>query len=66
MKTGIFMLTRNEQRVVIVLLMAVLAAAFIRYWRTVNVQPRANGSGNVESTATPFPSPDEETQSEQE
>ena len=66
MKPGIFMLTKSEQRVVILLVMALLAAAFIRYWRAANVQPRANGPGNVESTATPFPSPDEERQSEQE
>jgi hypothetical protein len=66
MKVGIFMLTRNEQRVVIVLLMAVLVAAFIRYWRTVNMNPKPNHPDNVSATATPFPSPDEDGESQQE
>ena len=65
MKAGIFMLTRNEQRVVIVLLMAVLAAAFIRYWRTVNMNPKPNQAENVQATATPVPSPDEEGSEDQ-
>ena len=66
MKAGIFMLTKKEQRVVILVILAVLAAAFVRYWQVVKVQSRPNGSSNVEATATPFPSPDDETQSEQE
>ena len=65
MKAGIFMLTRNEQRVVIVLLMAVLAAAFIRSWRTVKMNPKPNQAENVSATATPFPSPDEEGSEDQ-
>jgi hypothetical protein len=65
MKAGIFMLTKNEQRVVILVIMALLAGGFVRYWRAVNAEKPPNQSDLSHATATPFASPDEEGQPDQ-
>jgi hypothetical protein len=65
MKAGIFTLTKNEQRVVILLITVLLAAAFIRYWRAANTNPKPDKSDNVNAIATPFASPEEDAQSDQ-
>ena len=51
-----FTLTRNEQRVVVLVLLALLTAAFIRYWRDLHpqYQPKPNQRPEV---AIPLPSP---------
>jgi hypothetical protein len=64
MKAGIFTLNRNEQRVVVLLIMALVAAAFFRYWRVVSTSPKPNQSAHIETAATPFPSPEEDTESD--
>ena len=65
MKAGIFTLTKNEQRIVVVLVTALLAAAFIRYWRAVNIRSKPDQPTNISATATPFSSPQEDAQSDQ-
>ena len=59
------MLTKNEQRVVILVILAVLAAAFVRYWQVVNTSPKPNEQSGISATAAPFPSPDEESATDQ-
>jgi hypothetical protein len=66
MKAGVFTLTKNEQRVVIVLITLLLGTAFIRYWRAANGAPNPNQHPNISATATPFPSLEEDAQSDQE
>ena len=59
MKFGIFMLTRNEQRVVVLALLVLLGAAFVRYRH--NVQSFApNKAGASPAMATPLPLDDSE------
>ena len=65
MKAGIFALTRNEQRVVVLLIMALVAAAFFRYWRVVSTSPKPNQSAHIQPAATPLSSPEEDTESDQ-
>ena len=62
MKARIFMLTRNEQRVVVLIIMVLLTAAFVRYWREARWAPESNSPAQSPSIATPFPEPAEETQ----
>ncbi|HEY4284539.1 MAG TPA: hypothetical protein VGM62_15860 [Chthoniobacterales bacterium] len=57
MKFSIFTLTKPEQRVVIMIVMVLLIAAFIRYWRNVNEQKALNRDHPANSVATPFASP---------
>jgi hypothetical protein len=64
MKAGIFALTRKEQRVVILLVIALVAAAFFRYWRVVSTSPKPNQSAHIEPAATPFSSPEEDAESD--
>jgi hypothetical protein len=62
MKAGIFVLTKNEQRVVILLVVALLTGAFVRYWRDVNRDRAIKKSDATHATATPFSSPEEDVQ----
>jgi hypothetical protein len=64
MKPGIFTLTKNEQRVVVLLIAVLLATAFLRYWRAVSSTAKPNQSGHIEATATPFGSPEDDVESE--
>lgn len=57
MKANLFTLTKSEQRVVILIIMGLLAAAFIRYWRDANEQKELNKAHPAGLTATPFTSP---------
>ena len=57
MKNNIFTLTKPEQRVVIIVVMALLIAAFIRYWRDVNAQKALDRDYPTNAVATPFSSP---------
>lgn len=61
MKAGVFMLTKSEQRVVILVVVALLGAVFVRYWRETNSHPAPNRIEENQTTATPFPSPEEDT-----
>ena len=54
MKAGIFSLTKNEQRVVIVVLVAVLTAAFLRYWHNLKLFP-PNRPNEASTLSTPMP-----------
>jgi hypothetical protein len=58
MKAGIFMLTKSEQRVVILVVLALLTAAFIRYWRD-DVSEQQLESPENSATATPLSSPED-------
>ena len=52
-----FRLTKNEQRVVVLVLLALLTAAFVRYWRDVH-SPHAPKPGQLPAeAATPAFSP---------
>ena len=51
------MLTRPEQRVVIIIVVALLVGAFIRYWRDAKQHQTLNREHPVSSGATPFASP---------
>lgn len=64
MKAPIFALTKNEQRVVIAVLMALLIAAFARYWRAANSPIGREKPMPAQTTVTPVPSPDLETDAE--
>jgi hypothetical protein len=57
MKRGMFLLTKPEQRVVIIIVMALLAGAFIRYWRDAKQQQALNRAHPINAIATPFASP---------
>jgi hypothetical protein len=58
MKAGVFMLTKSEQRVVILVVVALLGAAFVRYWREeTNSHPAPNRIEETNVNATPFSSP---------
>lgn len=57
MKRNIFSLTKSEQRVVILMVMALLIGAFVRYWRDVNEQKKLNQMHPTNADATPFASP---------
>jgi len=54
MKLGIFMLTRNEQRVVVLVLLVLLAAAFLRYRHNVRSFP-PNKAAEASAIGTPMP-----------
>jgi hypothetical protein len=60
-KGPIFALTKNEQRVVIAVIMALLIAAFARYWRAANSPMAREKQVPMNLTATPMPSPDLDT-----
>ena len=64
MKFNVFQLTKNEQRVVILLLMVLLAAAFVRYWH--NVQAWPPNRTEATASATPISLSEEETQPDSE
>ena len=57
MKKSMFMLTKPEQRVVVIIVMALLVGAFIRYWRDAKQQRALNREHPVTTAATPFASP---------
>jgi hypothetical protein len=61
MKAGMFKLTKSEQRVIILVMLALLGAAFVRYWRDVNTghQPNVNQQDPVPTTSL---SPQEDAQ----
>ena len=68
MKRGIFMLTKSEQRVVVLIVLALLIGAFIRYWRDANEQKALNRQHPVNAVATPVgssptiePDPDDDS-----
>ena len=63
MKFRIFMLTRNEQRVVVLVLLVLLAAAFVRYWHNVQTFP-PNKASEATAPAASLPLPDDEGSSE--
>ena len=52
-----FRLTQNEQRVVVLVIVALLSAAFVRYWRDVHSPYAPKRNDNPASTTTPSPSP---------
>jgi len=54
MKLGIFILTKNEQRVVVLALLVLLAAAFVRYRHNVQSFP-PNKASDAPAMATPLP-----------
>ena len=54
MKAGIFSLTKNEQRVVVLVIVALLTGAFVRYWRDMKAHPATNPSAVPETSATPI------------
>lgn len=54
MKFRIFMLTRNEQRVVVLALLVLLAAAFVHYWHNVQTFP-PNKASETTSPAVSLP-----------
>jgi hypothetical protein len=56
MKWGIFTLTKNEQRVVVLVVLALVVGAFIRYWRDTNATHAAKVNQGSAAT-TPLPSP---------
>ena len=58
MKAGIFMLTKSEQRVVILVVLALLTAAFVRFWRDAVSEQELKSPGNS-ATATPLSSPED-------
>ena len=58
MKAPIFSLTKNEQRVVIAVVMALLVGAFVRYWRAANSPIAREKPMPAQATITPIPSPD--------
>jgi hypothetical protein len=62
MKLGIFTLTKSEQRVVILVVLALLIAAFVRYRREVSTHPTMKTSDPGSATAAPFRSPEEDLQ----
>jgi predicted metal-binding membrane protein len=64
MKAPIFALTKNEQRVVIAVLMVLLIAAFARYWHATNSPMAREKPAPAQATMTPVPSPDLETDAE--
>ena len=64
MKFGIFMLTRNEQRVVILALLVLLATAFVRYRYNVKSLP-PNKPNEPPSMATPMPLDDDSGESDE-
>ena len=64
MKAPIFALTKNEQRVVIAVLMALLIAAFARYWTGVNSPMAREKPVPAQATVTPVPTPDLENDTE--
>jgi hypothetical protein len=51
-----FTLTKPEQRLVVLVLLALLTAAFVRYWRNIH-SPYAPKPGQSPAQATPFASP---------
>ena len=57
MKNNIFTLTKPEQRVVIVIIMALVVAAFIRYWRGTSDRKALNQKWPTNTAVTPFASP---------
>ena len=57
---GIFELTKNEQRVVLIVIFVLLAVAFVGYERRVQHSPVQTSATNPKSTPTPV-----ETQNEQ-
>jgi len=57
MTRNLFRLTKPEQRLVILIVMALLVGAFIRYWRDAKQQQRLNREHPVNALATPFASP---------
>jgi len=67
MKSGVFMLTKSEQRVVILVVVALLGAASIRYWRETNSQRAPNKIEQDLATPTPFPeeAPNSDTDKEE-
>jgi len=54
MKLGIFMLTRNEQRVVVLVLLVLLTAAFLRYRHNARSFPPNKGA-EAGAIGTPMP-----------
>jgi len=63
MKFGIFMLTRNEQRVVVLALLALLGAAFVRYRHNVRSFP-PNKASESPAMTTPLPLDDDSRDSD--
>jgi hypothetical protein len=57
MKRNLFMLTKPEQRVVIIIVMALLVGAFIRYWRDAKQQEALKRQYPANAAATPVASP---------
>ena len=66
MKLRTFTLTPNEQRVVVLVVLVLLAAAFVRYWTAVHAEPGNIPSTPASATASPSPSAEEESEHEQE
>ena len=62
MKAGIFMLTKSEQRVIVLVILGLLTAGFVRYWRDVLVHPAAAAApaSAPAASASPLHSIDDE------
>jgi hypothetical protein len=52
--------------VVVLVVLALLAAAFVRYWIAVHAQPASVRSTPASASASPLPLPEEESDHEQE
>jgi hypothetical protein len=65
MRMRVFRLTRNEQRVVILTLMLVIAGALVRYRKNVRREPLPSRPADAAGIVTPVPSPEEEHPSDQ-
>jgi hypothetical protein len=64
-KGGVFALTKNEQRVVVLIVLALLTGASVRYCSVVNSDRRLNHPpAATKATATPMTSPEEEERPE--
>jgi hypothetical protein len=61
-KLRVFILTKNEQRVVVLLILALLAGALGRYWRELISHPSPNKVEMLQPTAAPLLSPEDEVQ----
>jgi hypothetical protein len=51
----IFDLSKNEQRVILIVILALVAITFVRYERRVRNRPPAQLTSTIESKASPTP-----------
>jgi hypothetical protein len=58
---GVFVLSKNEQRVVLIVMLALLAVALVRYERRIHARP-VQAAAAAESMASPSPQKTEDEQ----